>query len=149
MKDFLKSIYKTSIYYPSAVLLGLGFLYPIAYRFIVKNAEEEYSEHSLNLFESIVAYVLIALMFSIVLAILSLPIFLNTYEKIRSNIILSALSWFLLPCGFISLVIGKAINEFITVDSLWEIIFGLIGGIPFIISLLIGFRKLRSLEQGD
>jgi hypothetical protein len=149
-ENSLKSLYKKSIFYPSGLLLGIAFLFSIAYWFLFhRKVENEYSEHSLNLFEFIMLYFVIALVYSFIVAILSLSIFLNSYKKIRSNFVLSALSWFLLPVGFICLVIGKAVNEFLTVDSLWEIIFALIGGIPFVVSLIIGFRKFRSLDQDE
>ena len=147
-KNNLKSLYKKPIFYPSAILLGIASLFPVAYRFFYSEVEHEYSEHSLNLLESIMLW-FAALVYSIIVAILSLPIFLNTYKKVRVNFAFSVLSWFLLPVGFICLVIGKGVSQFITVDSLWEIIFGLIGGIPFIISLIIGFRKFRSLDQDE
>jgi len=42
------------------------------------------------------------------------------------------------------LVIGKAINEFIDLNSKWEIMYSLIAVTPFIIGLTRGYKKHKS-----
>jgi hypothetical protein len=81
------------------------------------------------------------------MCLLCRTIFLNKSEKIRSNNVLSTLSWFLLPGSFICIVLGKAINEYVTIGSTWEIVYATLGNIPFIVGLIWGFWKFRRLQR--
>jgi hypothetical protein len=85
-----------------------------------------------------------ALVYWILICILALTIFLNRFEQIRSSLVLSGLSWFLLPAGFICLVTGKAINEYLTVGTTGEIIYALLFNLPFVTGLVWGFWKFRT-----
>lgn len=98
--------------------------------------------------ESVIAMTVIAAIgYGLIICVLALTIFLNKHERVSSNSIFSALSWFALPFGFICLVIGKAINEYLTVGSTNEIIYSVVLNLPFVIGLIWGFCKFRKLQR--
>jgi uncharacterized membrane protein YhaH (DUF805 family) len=136
----LPELYRRSVVYPAIILLPVSIV--IAF---IEN--HNYKSEWLTSESVIGMTIMVAFIYCLIVCILALTIFLNRYRKIRSNLFLSALSWFLLPGGFILLVIGKAINEYATVESESEIIYALIFNVPFIIGLAWGFVKYRKTKD--
>src|SRR6476659_8267920 len=54
--------------------------------------------------------IIYAIVYSLIISLLSLPIFLIRLNKIRSNILWVIVCWFLLPFSFIIIVIVHEIN---------------------------------------
>ncbi len=95
--------------------------------------------------ESVIGMTIIMiLIYGAIMSLLTLTLFLNRYHTIRSNSLLSALAWFLLPGSFIAIVLTKSFVEFQTVGSDEEIKFTLIVNLPFILALIWNFIKFRS-----
>lgn len=136
----LYELYKKSVVYPWLILLPCILIYSI-----MKN--RNYKSEWLTS-ESVIAMTVIAAIgYGLIICVLALTIFLNKHERVSSNSIFSALSWFALPFGFICLVIGKAINEYLTVGSTNEIIYSVVLNLPFVIGLIWGFCKFRKLQR--
>ncbi len=142
----LSKIYKQTVLYSSIVLLIMAMMYSIIYC-LTHKMEGFNSNEFWTKVEFIFNHLLMALMYCVGICILSFPIFLNRFKQIRSNRTRSVLSWFLLPVAFMCAVIGKAINEFVTVESSWEITYAIIACFPFIVGLWKGFRKFKSLNK--
>lgn len=87
-----------------------------------------------------------AIVYGLIISLLALSIFLNNREKIKSRAFLSALSWFLLPGGFVCVVLGKAINEYVIVGSKGDMIYALLLNLPFVFGLVWSFQKFRRLQ---
>ena len=136
----LSELYKKSVVYPGFVLIIIAALYST----IIYWDYRDYQDDSYYAkWELIGINIVVAIVYWLFICLLSRTIFLNKSEKVISNGTLSALSWFFLPFGFMLVVFGKAINEFITVGSVWEIIYATLGNVPFIIGLIWGFNRFR------
>jgi len=136
----LSELYKRSVVYPWLILLPCITIYSIIEN---RNYKSEWLTS-----ESIIGMtIMAAIVYGLIICILALTIFLNKNERVSSNGIFSALSWFVLPFGFICLVIGKAINEYLTVGSTSEIVYSLFLNLPFVIGLSWGFWKFRKLQR--
>ena len=143
-----RKLYKESIISPGIILTIIAAIYSTIAN--LTRPTPIYGD-MYRWYERVITDMLAALIFSILIGILSLTIFLNKYEKIYKNRKLSIICWFLLPSAFIILVIAKAINEFIFVNSKWEIIYSLIAVSPFIFGLVRGYKKFKTLlifQQG-
>lgn len=135
----LSELYKKSVVYPGVVIIVIASLYStVAYW-----DYQDYQDGMSPKWEVIGMTIALAILYWLLICLLSRTIFLNKSEKVSSNSILSALSWFLLPFGFMLAVFGKAINEFVTVGSVWEILYATIGNIPFIIGLIWGYKRFK------
>ena len=87
--------------------------------------------------------ILAAVVYCALICLLSLTMYFNKINRVRSSNILSPLSWFLVPAGFMCVVLAKAINEYITVESSFESLIALIFNFPFIIGLIWGYIKFK------
>ncbi len=132
----LSKLYKQSVIYPALLLFPLSAIFSVIQFW-------NYKGGYLDSREMIVAHILISIVYSLWICLLSLTIFLIRINQIRSNRFLSFLSWFALPCSFMSLVIGKGINEWVTIGSIWEIIYGLFINTPFIVGLILGYIQFK------
>ena len=100
--------------------------------------------------ESIIGMtIIVILVYGAIMSLLSLTLFLNRYDTIRSNPFLSALAWFLLPGGFIALVVVKSVIEYQTVGSEEDIKYALFVNLPFLVSLTWNFIKFRSQVNAE
>jgi hypothetical protein len=137
----IEELYRRSVYYPSFILLLITLVYSVIY-FLGYKRDEQIQMY--EWYERVAINLLMAIIYCIIIGICSLTTLLNKYEKVRSNVVLSYMTWFLLPLGFIFTTIGKAINELVDVGSIWELVYALVAGVPFIIGLFLGFRKFNS-----
>ena len=135
----LSEIYKRSVIYP-----GLMIILLTAIILFIEN--QDYQSEWLTRQAVIEMGIVTVFLYSLLICILSLTLFLNNYDRIRKNKFLSALCWFLIPGGFICTVIGKAFNEYLTVDTN-EMVYALIFNLPFITGLLWGYYKFRNQNK--
>lgn len=85
-------------------------------------------------------------LYSLIISCLSLTIFLNKFEKIRSNSFWGSLSWFLLPFSFIIIVIVHEVNFSLKYEGKLGSDFNyyIILNVPFIIGLIWSYIKYRN-----
>ena len=135
----LSELYKKSVVYPGLVLIIIASLYSIVAYWNYR----DYQDGTYAKLELIGMTIVLSTVYWLFICLLSRTIFLTKSQKVRGNRVLSALSWFLLPFSFVLVVFGKAINEFVTAGSVWEIIYATLGNIPFIIGLLWGYNRFK------
>ena len=143
--------FKNSILYPSLIMIGLMIIFSIVDNYDYKS---EWFTADAWIFISIIT----AIIYSLIIGLLSLPIFLNKIKRIRKNLFLRILSWFLFPYGFITIVFIHEvrfnikyseynINGHITSNELKfenDFLYLLILNIPFIIGLIWGFLSFSN-----
>ncbi len=128
--------YRKAVIYPSIFILFFFFFYSII---------ENYNTEWLFAKSEIIMSVSTALIFCLLICVLSLPIFLNKLKKLNKNLIWNILVWFLLPFVYISIIWIHDIENRIK----FEFGFGngffylLIMTIPFVIGLSWTFIKFR------
>ena len=85
-------------------------------------------------------------LYSLIISCLSLTIFLNRFEKIRSNSLWRSLSWLFLPFSFIIIVIVHEINFSMKYEGKLGSDFNylIILNVPFIIGLIWSYIKYRN-----
>lgn len=85
------------------------------------------------------------IIFTVFFAIISSPIFLNTYNIIRNNMILSLLSWFLLPVTFTGVLLGYGVKHTMLSGEkdLNYLVYLLILTLPFLGGLIWSFTVYR------
>lgn len=140
----LSLIYKQSVFYPSIAVVVMAFIY---FSLIVYFAEEPSYEAMYTWYEQIIFNVLVAIVYTSFMSALSLPLLLNERENIRVHKFRSLMCWFLLPYGFMLLMLGKAINEAVTLGSFGELIMAVLATGPFFIGLMRGYLKFKSQNQ--
>jgi len=86
-----------------------------------------------------------SLLFSLLMVCLSLPIFLNKFKRLNQNLIWNLFTWFLLPFGYITMVLIHDIKIRIKYDFGFgnDFIFLLLMTLPFVIGLCWTFIKYR------
>ncbi len=134
-------------YYRNALMIPSGFAiaFNLIYSIILLIVDRDYKSEWLTI-ESVffVSIVMVTLNAAFVCG-LSLPIFLNKYEKVKNNLLLSLLSWFLLPGIWIGYVLVKHGSYLVIsgngLDT--ESVFVLSNTIPFLIGLIYTFVKFQ------
>lgn len=137
----LSNYYVKAVIYPSLAVVGLSIIFSIIDNY---NYESEwFTGESWICFSAIISF-----FYSILICILSLPIFLNSYNTVKENLMLSLLAWFLLPLGCIAItiihIVIRRAHTNLGFDS--DIIYILILTIPFILGLIWTFIKYRQHE---
>jgi len=132
--------FKNTILYSSLIMIVVMIIFSIVDNYDYKS---EWITANFVIFTSIIT----AILYSLIIGLLSLPIFLNRIERIRRNLILRILSWFLFPFGFIAIVFIHEIRFNIKYnESKFEndFVYVLILNIPFIIGLIWGFLSFSN-----
>ena len=132
----ISRIYRWSLIYPSLVLLTL-----VTVVSIIINAD--YKSEWITPGAAIEMDIAAALTYCALVCVLALTIFLNEYERVASNPILSALCWFLLPGGFICWFFAKAVLAFIVHGITSSIEYLVVMNLPFAAGLVWGFWRFR------
>jgi hypothetical protein len=132
----LSQLYIRSVVYPGIALIPLSIIFAVIEN---RNYESEWMTKESATGLTIIA----AVLYSLLICLLSLTIFLNKYEKITTNALLSGLCWFLLPGTFMCAVIFKAWNEYLTMGSDGEIELAIVVNLPFIVGLTWGFWRFH------
>jgi len=129
MEKELKKTFRIAVLYPSLFTIVGITIFSIIENY---NYTSEWVTKEFVIFLSIIH----VLIYSGIFCLLSLPIFLNKFEKIRINVILRILTWFLLPFGFIICVYQK--YRYLTYSNF---IYDFILNFPFIVGLIYSYIR--------
>ena len=134
--------YRNAAIYPSLFVLVFSVIYTI-----LDNHKSELTTDKSEIMMSIVP----SLIYLLLMCGLSLTIFLNRIQKLHKNIFWNVLTWFLLPVGYIAMVLIYDINIRIHYDFGFGrgFIYLLIMTLPFIIGLCWTFVKYRQRASMD
>jgi hypothetical protein len=137
----MKKFYKDSVIIPSIFAFGFNLIYNIIVLIVDRDYKSEWLTNESAFFVSIIMVILNCVFISG----LSLTIFLNKYQKVMSNLLLSILSWFLLSGIWIGYILTRHVNYWLNsqngIDS--ESVFVLTNTIPFLIGLIYTFIRFR------
>ena len=135
----LNQHYRNAVLYPSLCAIVLIVILSIIDNYDYKS---EWLTSGYVIFLSIVY----AFIYSLIIQVLALPIFLIRYPRIRNNTFFTALCWFLLPFGFITIVFIHEISFTLKYEGKLgiEFIYTMTLNLPYVIGLLWGYRKYRS-----
>jgi hypothetical protein len=128
--------YRKAVVYPSIFIVLFCIIYSI-----IDNNKIEWQTTKFAIEMQLIG----SLIFSLLMCGLSLTIFLNKFQKLNKNLIWNILTWFLLPLGYITLVLIYDINNRIKYEFGFgnNFIYLLIMTIPFVIGLCWTFLKYR------
>ncbi|UCH15139.1 MAG: hypothetical protein JSV22_04025 [Bacteroidales bacterium] len=128
--------YRKAVIYPSIFLLFFSTIYSI-----IDNNKSEWSTAK----SAIVMSVITSSIYFLLMCVLSLTIFLNKFQKLNKNLFWNILTWFLLPFGYITIVLIFDIKNRIKYEFGFgnSFIYLLIMTLPFVIGLCWTFMKYR------
>lgn len=134
----LFTYYRRAAIYPSLFVLFFYFIYLFL---------DNYSGNWQEVKSTVVTSAISAVIYSLVMCILSLSIFLNRISKLNTNLIWNFLTWFLLPLGYLILFFIHDIRDRIYYGFGFghDFIFLFIITIPFVIGLYTTFRRFRQV----
>ena len=134
----LFSYYKKAVIYPSLFILLFCILSSIIDNLLYKS---EWSTAKTEILMTIIT----SFIFSFLMCVLSLTIFLNRFKKLHSSLIWNIASWFLLPIAYITIVLTYAIQSRIKYEFGFgsDFIYLLFMTLPFVIGLYWTFMKYR------
>jgi hypothetical protein len=137
----LNKAYRIAAIYPSIFVIVACFIYSVIEN---KNYKSEWLTGESIIFLSM----LITFVFSILMCLFCLTIFLNIKEKIKTNIFLNFLSWFLLPISVIVFIIIHDVLYRLKYHENFgsDFIFILILTVPFIVGLVWSFIYYKRKE---
>jgi hypothetical protein len=132
--------YRKAVIYPSIFILFFCIVYSI-----IDNYNSELPK------SVIIMSILPSLIFSLLICVLSLTIFLNKFKTLNANLIWNILTWFLLPLVYITIILIHDINNRIRYEFGFgkDFIYLLIMTIPFVIGLCWTFIKYRQKATTD
>ena len=135
--------YRQAILYPFVAVILCTLIYSTLDNY---NYKSEWLTAGSVIFLSVIW----AFLYSLIISGFALTIFLNKFEKVRTNNLLVILSWFLLPFSFI----GVIINHEITFEMKYEsgklgsdFIYVLILNVPFTVGLIWSYFKYRKINR--
>ena len=129
-------------YYTKAVIYPSIF---ILFFCIINSILENYNSDWQTTKSAIIMSTSTALIFSLLICVLSLPIFLNKLKKLNKNLIWNLLTWFLLPIAYITIILIHDIENRIKYEFGFgnDFLYLLIMTIPFVIGLGWTFIQFR------
>jgi len=131
----LNEYFKKATLYPTMVAMVAVIIFSIIDNY---NYKSEWMDAGMVVMLTIVA----ALVYCLIVTLLSLPIFLVTYPKINQSKIATFLSWFLLPFGFIAVVLIDEMSFKIKYNRDYTyLVYIILINIPFIIALIGTYWK--------
>lgn len=132
----LFNYYKNAVIYPSIFIQFFCFTYSI-----IDNYKSEWPTAKFVIITSILA----SLIYSLLICVLSLTIFLNKIKKLNPYLIWNMLTWFLLPFAYLTMILIHNIENRIRYEFGFgnDFIYLLIMTIPFVIGLFLTFKKYR------
>lgn len=130
--------YTRAVIYPSLLIQFIVVIYSAAVNY---NYESEWMTAVSVIFETI----LVSFFFSLIMCCLSLTIFLNQVEEMSRKLIWNLLTWFLLPYGFIAIILIHEIEFALRYESGFNnaFIYALILTVPYLISFGYTFMRFR------
>ena len=128
--------YRKAVIYPSIFILFFC---------IINSIIENYNTEWLFAKSAFIMSISTSLIFSLLICVLSLPIFLNKLKKLNKNLIWNILAWFLLPYVYISIIWIHDLENRIKFEFGFgnDFFYLLIMTIPFVIGLSRTFIKYR------
>ncbi len=133
--------YKKATLYPSLIIIFATVIFSIADNY---NYKSEWMTASSVIFLSII----VAFINCLVISLLSTTIFLNKIPEIKNNRFLNFLSWFLLPLGFITVLLVHEIKFNIKYHEKFGsgFMYMIILILPFVIGLISSYYKYRKAQ---
>jgi hypothetical protein len=131
--------YKLATLYPAVASVISAGVYAVIKDW---NYKSEWLSAEASVFISIIS----AVLYSMIMAVLSLTIYLNRIEVVRRSLLLSFLSWFLLPAGFI---LKSILHEYLfnakygTTELMDNLLPVVIITLPFLVALFLSYYKCR------
>jgi hypothetical protein len=133
----LSQHYQQAVFYPFIIVMLSTIVFSI-----VDNCN--YKSEWLTAGSVIMFSIIWAFLYSLIIGLLSLTILLNKFESIKENELFRVLCWFLLPFGFIAVVINHEISfkmQFEAGKFGKDFIYTLILNLPFVIGLICSYVK--------
>jgi hypothetical protein len=130
--------YRNAVLIPSGIMLVIMIVYSIM-------QNQDYVSEWFTAEGVILISIIYALIFSALISISSLTIFLNNIVKVKQNFFLSFFSWFLLPLGLITITWIHDIKHSLKYDQDYSLIYisNFILTEPFFVGLILSFIKFR------
>jgi hypothetical protein len=130
------------LYYRRAVLYPALF---ILFFCIISSALGNYKSGWVTTKTVIFMSFITSLIYSAVVCILSLTIFLNRFNRLNKNLIWNILTWFLLPVGYIGIALITDISNRIKYGFGFgtEFLYLLVMTLPFVVGLGLTFIRYR------
>ena len=124
--------------YSAITVLILSIVYSV-----IENREYKSEWFTAN--TVIMISIVFSLVVSAIICTLSLTIFLNEFNIVKKNIVLSFLSWFLLPVGFMTIFLVHSIKMRIQYgpENDTGLIHLIIIIIPYLVGLTVSFLRFR------
>src|SRR5688572_6773416 len=104
----LSKYYKTAALLPSALIISGYVLFAIVY--IAFDLGRDYKSEWMTANSAVLYTLPIVAINALFVSLLSTTIFLNSYKWVKENILLTIISWFLLPCIWIGHLLLKHIS---------------------------------------
>lgn len=132
----LFNYYRNAAIYPSLFIIVFSISFAV-----IDNFRNEWDVVKSAIIMSVVTSVI----FSLIMCLLSLPIFLNKLQKRNKKLVWNILTWFLLPLGYIITFLVYDVNVRIQFDFGFgrSFVFLLIMTVPFIVGLFSTFIRYR------
>ncbi len=124
--------YKQAVFFPFIIVMLSTIVFSIVDNY-------NYKSEWLTADSVIMISIIWAFVYSLVIGLLSLTIFLNKFERIKKNELFMVLCWFLLPFGFIAIIINHEINFKLQYEAGKfgnDFIYLIILNVPFVIGLI-------------
>lgn len=130
--------YRNSTLYPTTLVIVVILIFSIVDN---RDYKSEWLTSQLVIGMSFVT----SLVYSLILSILCLPIFLVNIEIINRNKLLTALCWFLLPMIYITTVLTHEIKCNLTYNKKFgtDFVYVILLNLPFIVALIWTYLKYR------
>ncbi len=137
----LNECYKKATLYPSIIIILGTLVFSIIENY---NYKSEWLTGESVIFLAIIT----AIVYCLIVSLLSLTIFLNKFKKVNENSVLIFLSWFSLPFGFITIVFIHEINLNIKYEEKGDsdLVYIVIFNLPFILGLIWSYYKYQKLN---
>jgi hypothetical protein len=138
----LSEHYKKAVLYPSLFVFIVATVFSIIENY---NYKSEWLTADTVIFLSIGT----AFIYCLIFCLLSLTIFLNRLEKIKENGVLSFLSWFLFPFGFMIVVFAHEISFKIRYDEKFDsdFVFVIVLNLPFLFGLIWSYVIYKRADR--
>jgi hypothetical protein len=132
----LSECYKKATLYPSIAAILLTIVFSLIDNY-------GYKSEWLTANDVVGLSIFTAIVYCLIICLLSTTIFLNKIPEIKTNFFLNFLTWFLLPLGFIAVVFIHEMKLKIKYDEKFndEFVYILILNIPFVIGLIWTYFK--------
>jgi hypothetical protein len=139
----LDKYYRNAALIPSAIVITCHILFLIIY--VLSGADKDYKSEWMTADGALTMTIFIIIINALLVCALSLTIFLNKYESIKSQPVLSMLTWFLLPMIWIGGILNKHVHYLVYSHDNFgsESIFVFSNTLPYLTALVWTFWKFR------